>query len=95
LGNSPKRKSKISTDAGKPLKLLLDLHALRSVDEAGKQWLAGMAHEGAIYSPPEYLRDLVAGKHMGAVETPVAPPKLGLWGRVIAYIRGAGVEAAK
>ncbi|MFL6351256.1 MAG: hypothetical protein ACJ74Z_05330 [Bryobacteraceae bacterium] len=32
-------------------KLILDLRALNSIDEAGKNWLAGMAAEGA-----EYLR---------------------------------------
>lgn len=76
-------------------KVLLDLHALRTVDESGKQWLAGMAQEGAVYSPEGYLRDLVAGKHSGGTETRVATPKGGLASRVLAYLRGAGVEAAK
>ena len=77
-------------------RLILDLHALRRVDEAGKRWLAGMAQEGATYSPERYLRDLEAGKHSGAVEAPPAAPKAGIFGRILACIRGAaGVEAAK
>jgi len=76
-------------------KLLLDLYALRSVDEAGKQWLAGMAQEGAIYSPDEYLRDLVAGKHMAGIEADRPAPKTSRLGRVLAFLRGVDVEAAK
>jgi hypothetical protein len=75
--------------------LILDLHALKSVDEAGKQWLAGMAQENATCSPEGYLRDLVAGKHTAGIETaaPVARP--GLFGRLMNLFRGVGVEAAK
>jgi hypothetical protein len=76
-------------------KLLLDLYALRSVDEAGKQWLAGMAQEGAIYSPEEYLRDLVAGKHMAGTEAERPAQKTSRLGRVLAFLRGVVIEAAK
>jgi hypothetical protein len=75
--------------------LILDLYALESVDEAGKQWLAGMAQEGATYSPDHYLRDLLAGKHMAGVEMVKAPPKTGLFGRILAMLRGGGVPAVK
>ncbi len=75
-------------------KLILDLHALKSVDEAGKQWLAGMAGEGAICSPENYLRDLVAGKHSAGIE-PAPAPKPGLFGRLVALLRGVDIEAAK
>ncbi len=75
--------------------LILDLHALKSVDEAGKQWLAGMAQEGAVCSPEDYLRDLVAGKHAAGVEAAVPARKPGLFARIIGLLRGVGVEAAK
>jgi hypothetical protein len=76
-------------------KLILDLHALKSVDEAGKQWLASMAQEGAICSPEGFLRDLVAGKHTFGVETPSPAPKPGLFTRILGLLRGIGIEAAK
>jgi hypothetical protein len=75
--------------------LVLDLHALRSVDEAGKQWLASMAQEGAVCFPENYLRDLVAGRHMAGTETLPSQPRLGLLGRIVGLFRGADVEAAK
>jgi len=75
--------------------LILDLHALRSVDEAGKQWLAGMAQEGAKCSPERYLRDLVAGKHMAGGESLVTPPKQGFLSRLMGLLKSTGVEAAK
>ncbi len=82
-----------TTLGGRPL--ILDLHALRNVDEAGKQWLAGMAQEGARCSPEGYLRDLVAGKHMAGEDSPVAAPKQGFLSRVLGFLKSTGVEAAK
>ncbi len=75
--------------------LVLDLHALKSVDEAGKQWLAGMTQEGATCSPEGYLRDLVAGKHAAGMEPAPPPTKPGLFARIVNLFRGVGVEAAK
>lgn len=75
--------------------LILDLHALRSVDEAGKQWLAGIAQEGATCSPEGYLRDIVAGKHTAGIDTAAPATKPGLFGRIMNLFRGVGVEAAK
>jgi hypothetical protein len=75
--------------------LILDLHALKSVDEAGKQWLAGMAQEGAVCSPEGYLRDLVAGKHTAGIDATPAAARPGLFGRILGLLRGVGVEAAK
>jgi len=75
--------------------LILDLHALKSVDEAGKQWLAGMAQENATCSPEGYLRDIVAGKHMAGVEAENPAARTGLFGRIVNLFRGVGVEAAK
>lgn len=82
-----------TTLAGRPL--ILDLNALDSVDEAGKQWLAGMAQEGARYSPANYLRDVVAGRHVAGVEKLREAPKPGLLGRLLGLLRGTGVAAAK
>ena len=76
-------------------RLVLDLYALRSVDEAGKQWLAGMAQEGAMCSPDNYLRDLVAGKHTAGVDASEPAPRPSLFGRILGFLRGAGVEAVK
>ncbi len=75
--------------------LILDLHALKSVDEAGKQWLAGMAQEGAICSPEAYLRDLVAGRHTAGMEAAAPVAKPGFFARILGLLRGVGVEAAK
>ena len=75
--------------------LILDLRALESVDEAGKQWLAGMAQEGATCSPENYLRDLVAGRHIAGAEPSPTVPKPGLISRIVALVRGTGVAAAK
>ncbi|HLH05261.1 MAG TPA: hypothetical protein VKX25_21000 [Bryobacteraceae bacterium] len=75
--------------------LILDLRALESVDEAGKQWLAGMAQEGASCLPENYLRDLVAGKHIAGAALPQAAPKPGLIGRIVGLFRGGDVAAAK
>jgi hypothetical protein len=75
--------------------LILDLYALKSVDEAGKQWLASMAQEGAICSPEGYLRDLVAGKHTAGKEAALPAAKPGLFARILGLLRGVGVEAAK
>ncbi len=75
--------------------LLLDLHGLRSADEAGKQWLAGMAQEGAKYLPETYLRDFLAGKHTAGSDDPKPPAKAGLLSRLLGLVRGVGVEVAK
>ena len=82
-----------TTLAGRPL--ILDLHALQSVDEAGKQWLAGMAQEGATYSPDHYLRELLAGKHIAGFGSAQPAPKPSLVGRIVAFVRGWGVPALK
>jgi hypothetical protein len=75
--------------------LILDLHALKSVDETGKQWLASIAQEGAVCSPEGYLRDLVAGKHTAGTEAAVPAAKPGFFARILGLLRGVGVEAAK
>lgn len=72
-------------------KLVLDLRDLKGVDEAGKQWLAGMAQENASYIPESFLRDALAGKPS---QTPVAPGKVSLLGRVCGLLRGVDVAQA-
>ncbi len=49
-----------TTVAGR--RLVMDLRALRTTDEAGKQWLLSMAHEGAEYLPESYFRSGLAGQ---------------------------------
>lgn len=73
-------------------KLVLDLTMLRTVDEAGKQWLAGMSAEGACYMPENYLMTCIAGQH--AAEAEAAPvQKAGVLKRLVALVRGARVTA--
>lgn len=75
-------------------KLVLDLNTLVAVDEAGKQWLAGMSAEGACYVPEDYLLTCVAGQHAAAQE---APPerRTGFWRRVGSLFGSAKLASAK
>ena len=76
-------------------KLILDLRGLRAVDDAGKQWLAFMATEGAAYWPEAFLRNAMAGKiaaEQGATRT---LPKLSIFGRLISIFRGVRVPAVE
>ena len=72
-------------------RLILDVRALKSADEVGKQWLAGMAGEGATYLPASYLRD--------SMSTPSSPGKetvrLGFFSRIFAVFRGSRVIPAQ
>lgn len=65
--------------------LVLDLMALRAVDDAGKQWLATMASEGATFLPENYLRNGLAGQ-VARVE-----PKLGIISKFCSIFRGGRV----
>lgn len=73
-------------------KLVLDLQALRTVDEAGKQWLAGMSAEGACYLPENYLVTCIAGQHAAEAEPAPAPPRQGLWKKLTGFVRGQRVS---
>jgi hypothetical protein len=44
-------------------KLVIDLRALKSADESGKEWLLSMANEGAIYLPESYFRTGLSGQN--------------------------------
>jgi hypothetical protein len=74
-------------------KLVLDLESLRTVDEAGKQWLASMSAEGAYYVPENYLVTCIAAQHAAQSEVPAVPAKQGVWKKLIALLRGERVSA--
>lgn len=76
-------------------KLVLDLQALRTVDEAGKQWLAAMSAEGACYLPENYLMTCIAGQHAAEAEPLPAEEKRSLWKRLVGLVRGERVSAAR
>lgn len=69
-------------------KLVLDLESLRTVDEAGKQWLASMSAEGACYLPENYLVTCIAGQHAAEADLERAPQKQGLWKKLSGLLRG-------
>jgi len=68
-------------------KLVLDLRGLKTVDGAGKQWLATMASDGASFLPENYLRNGLAG------QTEAAETKIGIIGKVCSLFRGSRVAA--
>lgn len=71
-------------------KLVLDLRGIRAVDDAAKQWLAGMGQEGAIYMPEAFLRNALAD------HTPeTKAPRLTFFGKLIAALRGVRVAATE
>jgi hypothetical protein len=76
-------------------KLVLDLQALRTVDEAGKQWLAAMSAEGATYLPENYLVSCIAGQHASDIESDLPAPKATLFRKVASLFRGERVSAAR
>jgi hypothetical protein len=76
-------------------KLILDLEALRTVDEAGKQWLAGMSAEGAVYLPENYLVTCIAGQHAFAAESEPAAAKTGFLKRVASWFRSERVSTSR
>ncbi len=73
--------------------LLLDLRALKAVDDAGKQWLAWMSTEGAVYQPESYLKTCLAGQAVSPAESAKAARKLSLFGKLLAALRGVRVTA--
>jgi hypothetical protein len=75
-------------------RLILDLRGLKALDEAGKQWLAGMAQEGASCLPESFLRGALAGQP-GAESSGLSAIKLSLLGRVLGLLRGARVAPAE
>ncbi len=76
-------------------KLVLDLQSLRTVDEAGKQWLASMSAEGACYVPENYLMTCIAGQHTSEAEAASRVAKPGFFRRVAFFLRGERVSAGR
>jgi hypothetical protein len=76
-------------------KLVLDLQTLRTVDEAGKQWLASMSAEGACYVPENYLVTCIAGQHAPEIDPPALRAKQGLWKKLAGWVRGERARAPK
>jgi hypothetical protein len=72
-------------------KLILDLQGLQAVDEVAKEWLMGMANEGATYLPDSFLRTGLAAASVRYE----APPKPGFFTRVLSIFRGSRVVAAE
>ena len=71
-----------------PRQLIVDLRALDSTDEAGKQWLLSLAHDNAQYWPESYFRDGLAAQNES---TPCQ--YLGILGRVFSLFRGRHLPA--
>lgn len=69
-------------------RLVIDLRALQSSDEAGKQWLLSLAHEGAEYLPESYFRDGLASQ-----EDDAQSRKLGIVSRLLSILRGRSITA--
>ena len=76
-------------------KLVLDLQTLRTVDDAGKQWLASMSAEGACYVPENYLVACIAGQHNSEAEAAPLVQKPGLLRRLALFLRGERVSAER
>ncbi len=74
--------------------LVLDLRGLRSIDDAGKQWLAGMADEGATYLPDTYLRTGLGGQYLRSDQGGNST-RLGLFGKLLSIFRGSSVAPAE
>lgn len=74
--------------------LVLDLRGLKMIDDAGKQWLAGMVDEGATYLPETYLRNGLAGQNLSSNQPKASTVKLGLFGRLFSLFRGSSVAPA-
>jgi len=67
-------------------KLVLDLNALRSTDEAGKEWLLSMVREGALCIPESYFRTNLADQ---ASSSSLGPEKTsGLLNKLTSGLRG-------
>jgi ABC-type transporter Mla MlaB component len=74
-------------------RLVLDLRGVTNVDEAGKRWLASMASEGAHHVPESFLQKCISGMPIAGQEPAAA--KVGIFGRLLASLRGARVDAAQ
>ena len=74
-------------------KLLVDLRKLKTVDEAGKQWILSMTDEGAACIPETFLRDVTVRSMSDAKETAAGRPSF--FAKLLSVIRGSRVVAAE
>ncbi|MGA8029123.1 MAG: hypothetical protein WB992_18440 [Bryobacteraceae bacterium] len=74
-------------------KLVLDLRALKAVDEAGKQWLISMAAEGASYLPDGFLRHGLVGQAAEEAAKARAASKSGWFGKLFSILKGGATPA--
>jgi hypothetical protein len=73
--------------------LVLDLHEVNSIDDAGKKWLAGMVQDGAACLPESFLMDAIAGKlDSRSQRTACAKPSWFL--RAMSLLRGTRIASA-
>jgi ABC-type transporter Mla MlaB component len=76
-------------------KLILDLRSLKMVDEAGRQWLAAMAQEGASCVPEDYLLTCIPGQHAPHLEREASAPRVSLFGKLVSFFRSAPGSATQ
>ena len=69
-------------------KLVLDLRALKAVDEPGKQWLISMGAEGASYLPDGFLRHGLVGQAAEQAAKTRSASKSGLFGKLLSILKG-------
>jgi len=69
-------------------KLVLDLNALRSTDEAGKEWLLAMVREGAVCIPESYFRTNLADQVSASGQA--SDKASGLLNKLTSGLRGDG-----
>lgn len=68
---------------------MVDLRGLQNTDDAGKQWLLSMAHEGAKYLPESYFRDGLACPDQSGKSC-----KIGIVSRLLSIFRGRPIPDA-
>jgi hypothetical protein len=68
-------------------RLMLDVRELKSIDDAGKKWLAQMIQDGATCLPDTFLMDAIAGK-LGAHPQTAACAKPGWFSRLMSFRAG-------
>ena len=74
----------------KTRKLVIDVRALQSADDAGRGWLASMAGEGAAFMPETFSPSSVFQPE----EPLFARPRFQAFARVAAFLRGYRIAGA-
>jgi hypothetical protein len=73
-------------------RLVLDVHEVNSIDDAGKKWLAGMIQDGAACLPESFLMDAIAGKLNPPLQR-TSCTKPGWFLRAMSLFRGTRIAA--